>query len=105
MSMFSPDGDTGIAVLDETETRICPLWKVVIHNDEQTDALFVIEILIKRFNYDAHEAMQITMDIHMNGSGVVATLPKETAEFKMEQVISEARTQKYPLQVTIEPDE
>jgi ATP-dependent Clp protease adapter protein ClpS len=42
------------------------------------------------------------MDIHHNGSAVVAVLPYEIAEQKGTEVTLEARQQGYPLQVKLE---
>jgi ATP-dependent Clp protease adapter protein ClpS len=48
--------------------------------------------------------MDITYDIHENGSAVVAVLPYEIAEQKGVEITMAARSQNYPLQVKLEPD-
>ena len=81
-----------------------PMFKVIYLNDNQTSMEFVIETLVEFFNYTAQTAIQITEDIHSTGSAVVAVLPYEMAEQKGIEVTVHARTNNYPLQVKLEPE-
>ena len=81
-----------------------PMFKVIYLNDNQTTMEFVIETLIDFFNYNAQTALQITEDIHTAGSAVVAVLPYEIAEQKGIEVTVHARSQSFPLQVKLEPE-
>lgn len=81
-----------------------PMFKVIYLNDNQTTMEFVIETLIEFFNYTAQTAVQITEDIHSEGSAVVAVLPYEVAEQKGIEVTVHARSNNYPLQVKLEPE-
>lgn len=81
-----------------------PMFKVIYLNDNQTTMEFVIETLIEFFNYNAQTAQQITVDIHDQGSAVVAVLPYEVAEQKGIEVTVHARTNNYPLQIKLEPE-
>ena len=74
-------------------------------NDNQTSMEFVIETLIDFFDYRPETAVKITEDIHATGSAVVAVLPYEVAEQKGIEVTVCARSQNYPLQVKLEPEE
>jgi ATP-dependent Clp protease adaptor protein ClpS len=78
---------------------------VVYLNDSQTTYEFVTESLIEYFDYTAETADQITIDIHESGSAVVAVLPYEIAEQKGVEVTMLARSQSYPLQIKLEPEE
>ena len=97
----------------DTKTRIKPLeaikepplYRVVYLNDNQTTYEFVIESLIEYFNYTVETAEQITVDIHDAGSAVVAVLPYEIAEQKGIEVTLAARSNSYPLQIKLEPDQ
>lgn len=80
------------------------LFRVIYLNDEVTSMEFVVDSLINHFDYDADAAEQITVDIHTQGSAVVAVLPFELAEQKGIEVTMSAREQKYPLQIKLEPD-
>jgi ATP-dependent Clp protease adaptor protein ClpS len=97
----------------ETRARIKPLeafkeppmFKVVYLNDNQTSMEFVIGSLIDYFDYNEETAEQITVDIHETGSATVAVLPYEIAEQKGVEVTMLARSQQYPLQIKLEPEE
>jgi ATP-dependent Clp protease adaptor protein ClpS len=81
-----------------------PMFKVIYLNDNQTTMEFVIETLIEFFNYTTQTAEQITVDIHAQGSAVVAVLPYEVAEQKGIEVTVHARSNNYPLQIKLEPE-
>jgi ATP-dependent Clp protease adaptor protein ClpS len=81
------------------------MYKVIYLNDNQTTMEFVVETLVEFFNYTPQTAVQITTDIHQAGSAVVAVLPYEVAEQKGIEVTVHARSQNYPLQIKLEPEE
>ena len=81
-----------------------PMFKVVYLNDNTTSMEFVIESLIEHFDYNHETAEQITVDIHETGSACVAVLPYEIAEQKGIEVTIDARSQNYPLQIKLEPE-
>jgi len=81
-----------------------PLFRVIYINDNQTTVDFVIESLIEFFDYTQELAEKLTLDIHQEGSAVVAVLPFEIAEQKGVEVTVSARSQNYPLQIKLEPE-
>jgi ATP-dependent Clp protease adaptor protein ClpS len=81
-----------------------PMFKVIYINDNQTTIEFVIETLIDFFNYNPQTAVQITEDINSAGSAVVAVLPYEIAEQKGIEVTVHARSNNFPLQIKLEPE-
>lgn len=81
------------------------MFKVIYLNDNQTTMEFVVETLMNFFDYNADTAFKITEDIHNDGSAVVAVLPYEIAEQKGIEITVHARTNNYPLQVKLEPEE
>jgi ATP-dependent Clp protease adaptor protein ClpS len=81
-----------------------PMFKIIYLNDNQTTMEFVIETLIEFFNYTTQTAEQITVDIHDQGSAVVAVLPYEVAEQKGIEITVHARSNNYPLQIKLEPE-
>jgi ATP-dependent Clp protease adaptor protein ClpS len=81
-----------------------PLFRVIYINDNQTTVEFVIESLIEFFDYTPELAEKLTLDIHQEGSAVVAVLPFEIAEQKGVEVTVSARSQNYPLQIKLEPE-
>lgn len=80
------------------------MFKVIYLNDNQTTMEFVIETLVEFFNYTEQTAQQITVDINDQGSAVVAVLPYEVAEQKGIEVTVHARSNNYPLQIKLEPE-
>jgi ATP-dependent Clp protease adaptor protein ClpS len=81
-----------------------PMFKVIYINDNQTTIEFVIETLIDFFNYNPQTAVQITEDINTAGSAVVAVLPYEIAEQKGIEITVHARSNNFPLQIKLEPE-
>ena len=79
-------------------------YNVIFINDEITTQEFVIETLVVIFNYDRMAAEEMTLKIHKDGSGVVATLSYEMAEQKGVEVTQLARNNGYPLVVKLEPE-
>jgi len=96
--------DTKVITKTQIELREPPLFKIIYLNDNKTSVDFVVESLIKHFDYNADTAVAITNDIHNSGSAVVAVLPYEIAEQKGIEVTVEARNNDFPLQVRLEPD-
>lgn len=103
--------DTPTKTQDAVKTRIKshvkepPRYRVVYINDDKTTMEFVVESLIEVFNYDQERAVQKTNEIHEQGSSVVAIYSYELAEQKGIEVTLAARSQGFPLQVRIEPEE
>jgi ATP-dependent Clp protease adaptor protein ClpS len=81
-----------------------PLYKIIYVNDDTTTMEFVIKTLVEYFDYTDQTALNITKDIHENGSAVVAVLPYEIAEQKGIEVTLDARANGYPLQIKVEAD-
>ena len=100
--MSHPDAITKIKVNETLKEP--PMFKIIYLNDNQTTMEFVIETLIDFFDYNPQTAVKITEDIHADGSAVVAVLPYEVAEQKGIEVTVCARTNNFPLQVKLEPE-
>ena len=100
--MSHPDAITKIKVNETLKEP--PMFKIIYLHDNQTTMEFVIETLIDFFNYSTQTALKITEDIHSQGSAVVAVLPYEVAEQKGIEVTVCARSNNFPLQVKLEPE-
>ena len=98
---------TKVAVKSQTKVALSPPrdHKVIYLNDHVTAMEFVIETLIEIFDHDVETADYLTQKIHEDGSAVVAVLPFEIAEHKGVEVTILARSNGFPLQVKIEPEE
>lgn len=99
-----PQSDTRTRIKPSEAVKEPPMYRVVYINDNQTTMEFVVDSLIEFFDYTPETAEQITVDIHEDGSAVVAVLPFEIAEQKGVEVTVMARSQSYPLQVKLEPE-
>jgi ATP-dependent Clp protease adaptor protein ClpS len=100
---MAQDG-TATKIKVNTELKEPPLFKVIYLNDNTTAMEFVIDSLVNFFDYSTETALQITENIHTQGSAVVAVLPYEIAEQKGVEVTLCARTNNYPLQLKLEPE-
>jgi ATP-dependent Clp protease adaptor protein ClpS len=78
------------------------MYNVIYMNDDTTTMEFVIESLKIVFDYSEEDAAHITIQIHNDGSAVVATLPYEMAEQKGIEVTLLARNNGFPLNVKLE---
>ena len=97
--------DTVIKTKPIMELREPPLFRVIYVNDDQTTMEFVIESLVSIFNYNEERAIEITHQIHEQGSAVVAVLPYEIAEQKGIEVSIMAKRNGFPLVVKLEADQ
>lgn len=91
-------------VIEEQEIKIPNLWRVIFHNDDKTTMDFVIFLLIQVFHKSPHEAMELTMQVHVDGAATVGVYTHEIAESKMNICINTARSEGHPLNVSIEED-
>ena len=98
------DTSTAVKTRVEHELKEPSLFKVIYVNDDATTMEVVVESLMTVFGHSAETSEQITMEIHQQGSSIVAVLPFELAEQKGLEVTTMARNQGYPLQIRIEAD-
>lgn len=96
--------DSKVTIKPNFKLQEPPMFKIIYLNDDQTSMDFVVDSLIEHFNYNADTAVNITQNIHEEGSAVVAILPYEIAEQKGIEVTFSARSQGFPLQVKIEAE-
>lgn len=80
------------------------LFKVIFVNDEITTMEFIVECLKNIFKYGPEAAEAKTVQIHEEGSGVVAVYPFELAEQKGIETTLLARNNGFPLQIKLEVD-
>ncbi len=85
-----------------TNLRLPPLYKVLLHNDDYTTMEFVVEVLQKIFHKNAAEATQNHAPCTQDGSGVCGIFTEDVAETKVEIVHHLARKSGFPLRCTME---
>jgi ATP-dependent Clp protease adaptor protein ClpS len=103
--MAKTDSITRQKIAVKTNIKEPSQYRVIYVNDESTTMEFVVETLKLIFNYDEGSAEALTMQVHEEGSAVVAVMPYELAEQKGIEVTMLARSNGFPLQVKIEPDQ
>ena len=64
-----------------------PLYHVVLHDDDDHTYDYVIEMLRAIFGYDLDKAYAMTREVDMSGRVIVATVHKELAELRVEQIM------------------
>lgn len=77
-------------------------YNVIYMNDEITTMEFVVRSLVEVFGYTPETAMTLTLQVHEEGSAIVATLPHEVAEQKGAEVTLMARNNGFPLEVKLQ---
>lgn len=93
-----------IEILEETETELEPLYRVIIHNDDVTPMDYVVYILKTVFYLANDRAAAIMLTAHVYGSAYVQTLAKSEAEKRVNKAHFEAGNAGYPLKFTMEPE-
>lgn len=87
-----------------SETKLSPLYRVLIHNDDVTPMDFVVRVLAGIFHLDLIRSMKVMWEAHTKGVAHVVTEPLEQAEFHVDQCRSLSRARKFPLTFSIEPE-
>jgi len=87
----------------EEKTEEPTLFKVLLHNDDYTTMEFVVWVLASVFNMPEERAIQVMLNVHLQGIGVAGIYSFEVAEMKVEKTIALAREQEFPLLATMEP--
>jgi ATP-dependent Clp protease adaptor protein ClpS len=101
---MSVDVDVKIDEKIKVKNKEPSKYKVVILNDDKTPMEFVVSILIKIFKHTEESAVQITMKIHEEGSGVVGVYSYEIAEQKAVETTTISRDNGFPLRVRVEEE-
>jgi ATP-dependent Clp protease adaptor protein ClpS len=80
------------------------MFKVLLHNDDYTSMVFVIDILAGIFHKSDAQAEEIMLRIHETGKAVCGLYSFEIAQTKAQQVKKKAKQNEFPLLATIEED-
>lgn len=104
--MSTKVGDPGTAVIDKADTKFehPRMFKVILHNDDDTPMDFVVAVLQQIFHLPEASAFTIMMSVHKSGKGIAGVFTKEVAETKAHQVGEAAKKHEYPLLATAEPE-
>ena len=101
------ESDGGTATAQRPKTRPkqkppkldrMPQWKVLLHNDDVNDVMFVVKAIIELVHVQREEAMLRMLEAHETGVALLLTTHRERAELIQDQFTSKQLT------VTIEPE-
>ncbi len=93
--------DSGVAVAPEKArpaTKRLPPYKVLLHNDDVNDMLYVVEKVVHLTPLSVEEAVERMLEAHHVGATLLLTTHKERAELYCEQFAT------FNLTATTEPD-
>ena len=95
--------DQGVAVAEALPaTKVPPLFRVVLLNDDYTPMEFVVDVLERFFAMARHAATRIMLEVHTKGKGDCGVFTYEIAETKVAQVTHYSREHQHPLLCTLE---
>lgn len=83
----------------KTPPRMLPPWKVLLHNDDKNDTVYVEETIVELTPLKVQDARLRMLEAHETGVALLLVTHKERAELYLEQFQSKG------LIVTIEPAE
>jgi ATP-dependent Clp protease adaptor protein ClpS len=99
-----PASPPSVSEKTDVRTRLCPQYKVLLHNDDVTPFDFVLrDVCIGIFHLEHGRAHEVTREAHERGIALVGVYPLEQAEFKSDRARSLSRGRGYPLTLTYEP--
>ena len=65
---------------EETETRLSPPWKVIVHDDPINLMVYVTHVFMRIFGYARPHAERLMLEVHHQGRSIVWTGDRERAE-------------------------
>ena len=95
--------EQGVAVAEAVPaTKVPPLFRVVLLNDDYTPMEFVVDVLERFFAMARHAATRVMLEVHTKGKGDCGIFTYEIAETKVAQVTHYSREHQHPLLCTLE---
>lgn len=87
-----------------TEIKVPRKYRVVLLNDDYTPMDFVVEVLKHFFHLSEEVAVQVMLQVHIQGKGICGLYTRDIAETKVTQVNEYARLNQHPLLSSMEPE-
>ncbi|MFT4059496.1 MAG: ATP-dependent Clp protease adapter ClpS [Legionella sp.] len=87
-----------------TELRLPRKYKVVLLNDDYTPMEFVVDVLKRFFRFSEETAVQVMLQVHIQGKGVCGIFTRDIAETKVALVNDYSRMNEHPLLASMEPE-
>lgn len=86
-----------------TEIKLPRKYKVVLLNDDYTPMDFVVDVLKQFFHLNEETAIQVMLQVHIQGKGVCGVFTRDIAETKVALVNEYAKMNQHPLLSSMEP--
>ncbi|MFA6302876.1 MAG: ATP-dependent Clp protease adapter ClpS [Legionella sp.] len=86
-----------------TEIRVPRKYRVYLINDDYTPMDFVVEVLKSFFHLNEEVAVQVMLQVHVQGKGVCGVFTRDIAETKVVMVNEYAKMNQHPLLSGMEP--
>lgn len=86
-----------------TALRVPKKFKVVLLNDDYTPMDFVVDVLKQFFYLNEEMAVQVMLQVHIQGKGVCGVFTRDIAETKVALVNEYAQVNQHPLLSSMEP--
>lgn len=93
-----------VEVETSTEIKLPRKYKVVLLNDDYTPMDFVVEVLKNFFRLNEEIAVQVMLQVHIQGKGICGVFTRDIAETKVALVNEYARINQHPLLASMEPE-
>lgn len=87
-----------------TENKLPRKYRVVLLNDDYTPMDFVVDVLKHFFHLNEEMAVQVMLQVHIQGKGVCGVFTRDIAETKVALVNDYARMNQHPLLSSMEPE-
>lgn len=87
-----------------TENKMPRRFKVILLNDDYTPMDFVVEVLKHFFHLNEEVAIQVMLQVHVQGKGICGVFTRDIAETKVALVNDYARENEHPLLASMEPE-
>ncbi len=95
--------ETKTEAQEQTEFKVPRKFKVVLLNDDYTPMDFVVDVLKRFFHLNEELAIQVMLQVHVQGKGVCGLFTRDIAETKVAQVNEYAQMNQHPLLSSMEP--
>lgn len=89
---------------EETELRKPKRYRVLLLNDDYTPMAFVVEVLVRYFQFGHEIATELMLQVHFSGKAVCGVFTRDIAETKVTLVNRFAHENEYPLRCIMEPE-
>lgn len=82
------ESEPTVAVIEKTEEKpkILPPYHVILLNDDDHTAIYVINLCRSIFGYPMEKGVEIAIKVHVNKKCIVWTGQKEVAELRRDQI-------------------